>query len=110
MTNRHNHSSAGSAVAALAKRFWSIHPKEIQGMGITREQFYEREMLSLLATLVPTEPQTPSNPTAERDVPLQAKVQQAIMAHPHFEGSATLAFGLAGAALKATPPETRPER
>jgi hypothetical protein len=35
------------------------------------------------------------------DTPLQAIVQQAIMAHPHFEGSAALAFGLAGAALKA---------
>jgi len=47
-------SSAGSAIAALAKRFWSIHPKEIQDMGITREQFYEREMLALFAT----QPQT----------------------------------------------------
>jgi hypothetical protein len=30
-------------------------------------------------------------------------MQQAIMAHPFFEGSATLAFGLAGAAMKAIP-------
>jgi hypothetical protein len=63
MTNPDNHSSAGSAIAALAKRFWSIHPKEIQDLGITREQFYEREMLSLLAILVPTEPQTVQEPT-----------------------------------------------
>jgi hypothetical protein len=37
------------------------------------------------------------------NVQLQAKMQQAIMAHPFFEGSATLAFGLAGAAMKAIP-------
>ena len=42
--------SAETAIAALAKRFWSIHPKEIQDLGITREQFYEREMLALFAT------------------------------------------------------------
>jgi hypothetical protein len=62
MTNPHNHPSAatGDAIAALAKRFWSIHPKEIQDMGITREQFYEREMRALFATLVPGEPQTSS--------------------------------------------------
>ena len=46
-----------TAIAALAKRFWSIHPKEIQDLGITREQFYEREMRALFATLVPNEPQ-----------------------------------------------------
>jgi hypothetical protein len=37
-------------IAALAKRFWRIHPKEIQDLGITREQFYEREMRALVAT------------------------------------------------------------
>jgi len=37
------------AVARLAHRFWSIHPGKIQAMGITRKQFYEREILSLLA-------------------------------------------------------------
>jgi hypothetical protein len=36
-------------IAALAKRFWSIHPREIQDLGITREQFYEREMRALFA-------------------------------------------------------------
>jgi hypothetical protein len=41
--------------------------------------------------------------SAVSGTPLQAIVQQAIMAHPHFKGSATLAFGLAGAALKAIP-------
>jgi hypothetical protein len=50
--------ATGDAIAALAKRFWSIHPKEIQDMGITREQFYEREMRALFATLVPGEPQS----------------------------------------------------
>jgi len=35
------------AVAALANRFWNVHPREIQDLGITREQFYEREMRAL---------------------------------------------------------------
>lgn len=38
------------AIARLATRFWSIHPKEIQDMGLTREQFYVREMTNLLAS------------------------------------------------------------
>lgn len=37
-------------IAALANRFWRVHPKEIQDLGITREQFYEREMRALVAT------------------------------------------------------------
>ena len=36
------------AIAALANRFWRIHPNEIP-LGITREQFYEREMKNLFA-------------------------------------------------------------
>jgi len=56
--NKDTQSSAESAIAALAKRFWSIHPKEIQDLGITREQFYEQEMRALFAALVPNEPQT----------------------------------------------------
>jgi len=39
-----------NAIAALANRFWRIHPKEIQDLGITREQFYEREMRALFTT------------------------------------------------------------
>jgi hypothetical protein len=35
------------AIAALAKRFWTVLPREIQDLGITREQFYEREMRAL---------------------------------------------------------------
>jgi len=38
------------AIAALAKRFWNIHPREIQDLGITREQFYEQEMRVVFAT------------------------------------------------------------
>ncbi len=38
------------AIAALAKRFWSILPREIQDLGITREQFYAQEMRALFAT------------------------------------------------------------
>jgi len=37
------------AIAALANRFWRIHPNEID-LGITREQYYEREMRALFAT------------------------------------------------------------
>ena len=37
------------AIAALANRFWRIHPNEIP-LGITREQFYEREMRALFTT------------------------------------------------------------
>jgi hypothetical protein len=37
------------AIAALANRFWSIHPNEIP-LGITREQYYEREMRALFTT------------------------------------------------------------
>jgi hypothetical protein len=40
------------AIAALAKRFWRIHPQEIQDLGITREQFYEQEMRALLANRI----------------------------------------------------------
>jgi phage terminase Nu1 subunit (DNA packaging protein) len=29
---------------ALAKRFWRIHPNELQEMGLYREQFYAREI------------------------------------------------------------------
>lgn len=60
--------SAETAIAALAKRFWSIHPKEIQDLGITREQFYEREMRALFAALVPNEPQGVSQSSAASGV------------------------------------------
>ena len=43
-------------VKALAHRFWSIHPSTIAAMNLTREEFYAREMMALLATgLVPDE-------------------------------------------------------
>lgn len=43
-------------VKALAHRFWSIHPSTIAAMNLTREEFYTREMMALLATgLVPDE-------------------------------------------------------
>lgn len=43
-------------VKALAHRFWSIHPSTIAAMNLTREEFYVREMMALLATgLVPDE-------------------------------------------------------
>lgn len=63
----HNQLSAATAIAALAKRFWSIHPKEVQDLGLTREQFYEREMLALFATLVSIEPQTCNGPVESSD-------------------------------------------
>jgi hypothetical protein len=34
--------------AALAKRLWSIHPREIQDMGVTQEQFYAAEIEKLV--------------------------------------------------------------
>jgi hypothetical protein len=34
--------------AALAKRFWSIHPREIQDMKVTREEFYAAEIEKLV--------------------------------------------------------------
>lgn len=42
-------------VAALAHRFWSIHPSEIAAKNLTREEFYAREMMSLLSTIAPDE-------------------------------------------------------
>jgi hypothetical protein len=41
--------AGGEAVKALAHRLWSVHPREIQDMGITREQFYEAEISKLIA-------------------------------------------------------------
>lgn len=37
-------------VKVLARRFWSIHPSTIAAMNLTREEFYAREMMALLAT------------------------------------------------------------
>lgn len=56
-------------IAALAHRFWSIHPSTIAAMNLTREEFYAREMTKLLATEVErirslNEPQTAPNPIA----------------------------------------------
>lgn len=43
-------------VKVLARRFWSIHPSTIAAMNLTREEFYAREMMALLATgIVPDE-------------------------------------------------------
>lgn len=35
-------------VAALAHRFWSIHPSSLDDMGLTREQFYVQEITKLI--------------------------------------------------------------
>lgn len=49
-------SDAVEKVKALAHRFWSIHPSTIAAMNLTREEFYVREMMALLATgVVPDE-------------------------------------------------------
>jgi hypothetical protein len=37
------------SVAEVAHRLWSVHPREIQDMGITREQFYAQEIQKLVA-------------------------------------------------------------
>jgi hypothetical protein len=39
---------AGDVAQKLAERFWRIHPKELQDMGLTREQFYAREIQAAL--------------------------------------------------------------
>lgn len=33
----------------VAHRFWSIHPKEIQDMKTTRQEFYAKEIATLIA-------------------------------------------------------------
>jgi hypothetical protein len=43
--------AADSAIAALADRLWRVHPREIQDLGITRSQFYEREIRAALKAL-----------------------------------------------------------
>lgn len=35
-------------IAALAHKFWSIHPSSLDDMGLTREQFYAQEMSKLI--------------------------------------------------------------
>lgn len=39
------------AIKDLAERFWRIHPREIQDLGITRQEFYEREVVQLFNTI-----------------------------------------------------------
>jgi len=52
-------------VKALARRFWSIHPSTIAAMNLTREEFYAREMMALLATgIVPDEAAVRADNTA----------------------------------------------
>lgn len=41
-------SDLDSQAEALASWFWRVHPREIQDMGISREQFYAREIKNLL--------------------------------------------------------------
>lgn len=48
-------SEARERIAALAYRFWSIHPSEISAKNITREQFYAREITALINNLVQDE-------------------------------------------------------
>jgi hypothetical protein len=40
-------------IAALAHRFWSIHPSTISAMNLTREEFYAREITKLIALTRP---------------------------------------------------------
>jgi len=64
------------AIAALAERFWRVHPKEIQDLGITRQQFYEREMKSLFAFLnAATENAEPNSPVGWGDDHLPGKIK-----------------------------------
>lgn len=36
-------------IKAVADRMWRVHPRELQDAGITRKEFYEREIRALLA-------------------------------------------------------------
>lgn len=38
-------------ISVLAERFWSVHPREIVAMNISRQEFYEREMRALFEGL-----------------------------------------------------------
>lgn len=41
-------SDLDAEIAALAHKFWSIHPSSLDDMGLTREQFYAQEMSKLI--------------------------------------------------------------
>lgn len=73
----------------------------LTGEASKREEHLLRRLQEIDADIAAALAAQPPAAPIETDTPLQAVMQQAIMAHPHFEGSATLAFGLAGAALKA---------
>ena len=57
--------SAETAIAALAKRFWSIHPSTLDDMGLTREEFYASEMVKMFGALTRNEPQGVSQSSAD---------------------------------------------
>lgn len=40
-----------ATIKALAERIWRVHPREIQDMGITRQEFYEREITKVFELL-----------------------------------------------------------
>jgi hypothetical protein len=39
-----------SKTAELAERFWRVHPREIQDLGIDRQEFYRRKMVEAFVT------------------------------------------------------------
>lgn len=45
-------------IAALARRFWSIHPSELDDLGLTREEFYASEITKLFASSALSRPQS----------------------------------------------------
>lgn len=40
-----------TGIKDLAERLWRVHPREIQDLGITRQEFYEREITRLIESL-----------------------------------------------------------
>ncbi|MHC2284409.1 hypothetical protein [Bradyrhizobium barranii] len=73
-------SSAEAAIAALAKRFWSIHPSTLDDMGLTREEFYASEMVKLFGALTRNEPQGVSQSSADSEAFRAALEQLAAVA------------------------------
>lgn len=43
---------ADTEITILADRLWRVHPKEIQDLGITRQQYYEREIRAVFENLL----------------------------------------------------------
>lgn len=108
--------------AALAQRFWRVHPSEIQDMGITREEFYAREIAR--HRIAATRPSVGAEDLVEHwsrqqivNLIIKAMVDAgAVKAVPAGQAADAI-LELLGPALRASPPQepvawliTSPER